>query len=134
LRFALKFFSNFNKELKMTMLTQTTPALIVVLSGEIHADGRLTDLTLLKLRKAHEAGREFANAGHRYFYIFPDGRRVGQVRICDVMKSAIEKMDQNLRGVHIPESGNDLLTTNERQSFVNQARNKTSARICQYIQ
>lgn len=115
------------------MLTQTTPALIVILSGEIHADGRLTDLTLLKLRKAHEAGREFANAGHRYFYIFPDGRRVGQVRVCDVMKSTIETMDQNLRGVQVPESGKYLTSVNERRDFVNKIKADAGARICQEI-
>lgn len=118
----------------MTLISNVKPALIVVLTGALDKNGRIDHLTSLKLRKAAEQGDAMSRAGQTYFYVFPDSRKVNGVRVCDKMRATIETMDDNRRGVQVPESSMTLDTVDGRQSFVNSMKKSAGAVNCQYIQ
>jgi hypothetical protein len=119
----------------MAMQTQAPPALVVVMCGQLSADGNLDQLTTLKLRKAAEVGRSLSRSGHAYFYVFPDSRKYGQYRMCDVMKKEIQNTDGgNYRGVQVPEDAELLETVYQRQEFVNKLKKVSASWNCQYIQ
>jgi hypothetical protein len=117
----------------MEILSRTPSVLVAVLSGLLNRDGCLDESTMTRLRKAKEAADTALKSGCRYFYIFPDSRKVGELRVCDVMKQQILILDEKAACVFVPDIGQALLLESERQDFVNNQKEFIPLRSTIYI-
>lgn len=105
--------------------------IIRVLGGRVSKSGKLTILTVLKLRLQLILAARLHAAGIPYEYAFPQGRQkdYNTQRPCDVMSLWILKRDPHCCMANVPASDVDLVTMRERQSFVSSLADKRQAEV-----
>jgi hypothetical protein len=106
---------------------QTNVALVILREClGLEADGTLGDSAKRKLTALKKTGDSYATAGYSYRYVFADSRKTGGVRACDVMKKAMQEMDNKYLGIDVPEDGRVLDTFDSRQLFTMEVRREAN--------